>query len=157
DTAQKAAVLTRQLLLFSRGQLPQARVLNLNAVVLDLEPMLRRLIKEDIALHTVLDPAVGHVMADQGHRDQVVMNLTVNAREAMPQGGRITIETSNVEIDEAYCRSRVGAQPGPHVVLDVADTGVGMDADTQAHLFEPFFTTKGARGTGLGLSVVYGI
>jgi len=157
DAAQKAGLLTRQLLLFSRGQLLQTRVLNLNTVVADLEPMLRRLINEDIALHTALDPALGHVMADHGHLEQVVMNLIVNARDAMPDGGRLTIETTNVEIDEAYCRSRVGAQPGPHVVLDVTDTGVGMDAATQAHLYEPFFTTKGVRGTGLGLSVVYGI
>ena len=157
DAAQKAAGLTRQLLLFSRGQLPQARVLNLNGVVTDLEPMLRRLIKENIALQTALDPGLGHVMADPGHLEQVVMNLIVNARDAMPDGGRLTIETRNVEIDEAYCRSRVGARPGPHVMLEVIDTGIGMDAAIQSHLFEPFFTTKGTRGTGLGLSVVYGI
>jgi two-component system, cell cycle sensor histidine kinase and response regulator CckA len=157
DAAMKAGALTRQLLLFSRGQLLQTRALSLNAVVSEMEPMLGRLIGEGIGLHTQLDPRLGQVMADQGHLEQVVMNLAVNARDAMPEGGRLTIATCNAELDEAYCRSRVGAQPGPYVVLEVTDTGMGMDATTQAHLFEPFFTTKGSRGTGLGLSVVYGI
>jgi signal transduction histidine kinase len=157
DAAMKAAQLTRQLLVFSRGQLLQTMPLDLNTIVAEMEPMLRRVIGEQIALHTALAPALGRVMADQGHIEQVVMNLVVNARDAMREGGRLVIETSNVELDEAYCRSRVGARPGPHVRLSVSDTGVGMDAEVQAHLFEPFFTTKESGGTGLGLAVVYGI
>jgi two-component system, cell cycle sensor histidine kinase and response regulator CckA len=157
DAVKKAGALTQQLLLFSRGQLLPTRALSLNAVVADMEPMLRRVIGERIALSTSLDPALGHVMADPAHSEQVVMNLIVNACDAMPDGGRLTIETANVMIDEAFCRARVDARPGPHVMLGVTDTGVGMDAAVQAHLFDPFFTTKGARGTGLGLSVVYGI
>jgi nitrogen-specific signal transduction histidine kinase/CheY-like chemotaxis protein len=157
EAARRAATLTRQLLAFSRGQLLQTRALSLNAVVAGMEFMLRRLIGERIALSTVPDPALGTVMADQGHLEQVIMNLAVNARDAMAGGGQLTIKTANVELDEAYCRSRVDARPGPYVALSVTDTGIGMDAAIQAQLFEPFFTTKGAKGTGLGLSVVYGI
>jgi two-component system, cell cycle sensor histidine kinase and response regulator CckA len=157
EAANRAAALTRQLLLFSRGQPLESRPVNLNAIVTAMDPMLRRLIGEQIAFSTVLEPELGDVLADESRLEQVVMNLVVNARDAMPDGGRLTIETGTVVLDEAYCRARVDARPGPYVVLDVTDTGVGMDAAAQAHLFEPFFTTKGPTGTGLGLSVVYGI
>ena len=132
--------------------------MNLNFVVAEMEGMLRRLIGERVDLQaTFLDPTLGLVNADQGHVEQVIMNLVVNARDAMPDGGRLTIETANVDLDEAYCRARVGTSPGPHVMLAVTDDGIGMDAETQAHVFEPFFTTKGTTGMGLGLAVVYGI
>jgi nitrogen-specific signal transduction histidine kinase/CheY-like chemotaxis protein len=158
EAAHRAAALTRQLLVFSRGQPLQTRAVNLNFVVAEMEGMLRRLIGERIDLQAAfLDPTLGCVKADQGHVEQVIMNLVVNARDAMPDGGRLTIETANVDLDEAYCRARVGASPGPHVMLAVTDEGVGMDAETRAHLFEPFFTTKGTTGTGFGLAVVYGI
>ena len=157
EAAHRAAALTRQLLVFSRGQVLQIRALNLNLAVAEMEGMLRRLIGERIDLQVFLDPTLGHVKADQSHVEQVIMNLVVNARDAMPNGGRLTIETANEDLDEAYCRARVGASPGPHVMLAVTDAGAGMDAETQAHLFEPFFTTKGTMGTGLGLAVVYGI
>jgi signal transduction histidine kinase len=157
EAARRAAALTRQLLVFSRGQLLQTRALNLNLVVAEMEGMLQRLIGERIHLQAFLDPTLGRVKADQSHVEQVIMNLVVNARAAMPDGGRLTIETANVDLDDSYCRARVGTSPGPHVMLAVTDDGVGMDAETQSHLFEPFFTTKGIMGTGLGLAVVYGI
>jgi signal transduction histidine kinase len=157
EAATRAAALTRQLLVFSRGQVLQPAILDLNAVVAGMESMLRRMIGERIALRTALTSGVGAVKADQAQLEQVIMNLVVNARDAMPEGGEVTIETANIELDEVYCRSRVDSRPGPHVLLAVADTGVGMDAETQAHLFEPFFTTKEPEhGTGLGLAVVYG-
>jgi len=158
DTAHRAADLTNQLLAFSRKQVLRPAVLDLNVIVSSMGKMLRPLIGEDIDLVTVLDPALGRVKVDPGQIEQIVMNLVVNARDAMPQGGRLTLETSNVELDPAYARKHVGVQPGPHIMLALSDTGVGMDPATQARIFEPFFTTKGpGKGTGLGLAMVYGI
>jgi signal transduction histidine kinase len=157
-TAQRAAALTRQLLAFSRKQVLQRRVLNLNSVVAEMEKMLRPLIGEDIVLLTVLEPALGPVNADPGQLEQVIMNLAVNARDAMPRGGQIVLKTANVQIDEATAARQPGLQAGGYAVLEVGDTGVGMDPTTQARIFEPFFTTKKpGKGTGLGLSTVYGI
>jgi len=157
-TAQRATTLTRQLLAFSRKQVLQRRVLNLNSVVADMEKMLRPLIGEDIALLTVFEPALGPVNADPGQLEQVIVNLAVNARDAMPQGGRIVLKTGNRQLDEATAARQPGLQAGRYAVLAVSDTGVGMDPTTQARIFEPFFTTKKpGKGTGLGLSTVYGI
>jgi PAS domain S-box-containing protein len=158
ETAHRASTLTRQLLAFSRKQLVQPRVVDLNEVVRGMETMLSRLIGEDIALATHLDPEAGCVRADPAQIEQMVVNLAVNARDAMPLGGRLTLETGFVRLDEGFARQHVGLRPGPHVRLVVRDTGVGMDALIKAHLFEPFFTTKGpGKGTGLGLATVYGI
>lgn len=156
--AERAASLTRQLLAFSRQQSLDPRLLALNSIVADMEKMLHRLLGEDIRLKTHLDPRLHQVKADQGQVEQVLMNLVVNARDAMPRGGTLTITTSNLAIQESELREHVGLQPGDYVVLSVADTGIGMDAATQSRIFEPFFTTKEhGKGTGLGLSTVYGI
>lgn len=158
EASRRASALTRQLLAFSRKQVLQPKVLNLNSLIVDLDKMLRRLISENIELETVTDPQLGATRTDPGQIEQVVMNLVVNARDAMKSGGRITIETANVTLDEDYVRVHPTARPGPHVMLAVSDTGEGISPDIMPHIFEPFFTTKEVgKGTGLGLSTVYGI
>jgi PAS domain S-box-containing protein len=154
----RAAALTQQLLAFSRRQVLEPRVLDLNTVIADMERMLRRVIGEDIELTASLDPGLWRTKADPGQIEQSILNLVVNARDAMPRGGRLTIETGNVEVDETFAGRYVTVHAGPHVMLAVSDTGIGMNADLQARLFEPFFTTKErGKGTGLGLSTTYGI
>jgi len=156
QAANRAATLTRQLLAFSRQQVLQPRVIDLSAVVREMEQMLRRLISEDIDLQTRLQPNLGAVRADPGQMEQVILNMVVNARDAMPRGGRLEIATSDVEV--AADDSTPSPQPGPYVLLTVCDTGIGMDAETQSRVFEPFFTTKErGQGTGLGLATAYGI
>src|SRR5580704_7044425 len=157
NATQRATSLTRQLLAFSRKQMLAPKVLDLNEVVAENLKMLTRMIGEDIDLVMVPGPGIGAVRADPGQIDQVIMNLAVNARDAMPQGGKLTIETSNVTLDDTFARTHTPLTAGDYIMLAISDTGIGMDSDTQSRIFEPFFTTKGAKGTGLGLSTVYGI
>jgi PAS domain S-box-containing protein len=158
DAARRAATLTGQLLSFSRKQVFQPRVVDLNTLVSDISRMLRRLIGENIELTTSFDPALGRVRVDPSQIEQVIMNLTVNARDAMPVGGKVTIETCNVELDQEYASQHAHVEPGPYVMLAVTDTGVGMNEEIRSRAFEPFFTTKKlGEGTGLGLATVYGI
>ncbi|MDE3034408.1 MAG: PAS domain S-box protein [Nitrospirota bacterium] len=158
NAGARAAVLTKQLLAFSRKQVLAARVLDLNELVAGMNGMLRRVIGEDIDLVTLSGSSLGSIKADPGQIEQVIVNLVINARDAMPQGGRVTIETANVEVEAAVLSQSGSVQPGPYVMLAVSDTGCGMDPHTQANMFEPFFTTKEqGKGTGLGLATVYGI
>jgi PAS domain S-box-containing protein len=158
DASERAAALVRQLLAFSRKQVLQPKNLDLSEIVLSLDKLLRRLIGEDIAMKTVVGKNLGTIKADPAQVEQVLMNLVVNARDAMPGGGKLMIETSNVELDKVYASEHVSVKPGRYVMLAVSDTGVGMNAETVAHIFEPFFTTKGGtKGTGLGLATAYGI
>ena len=156
--AHLAAGLTRQLLIFSRKQVIEPRVLNLNAVILDIKKMFRRLIGEDIEFCTLLDPAAGHIKADPGQIEQVIMNLAVNARDAMPNGGKLTVTTANTTLDKDHLKNFPDMGAGDYVMLAIADTGTGMSEEVKAHLFEPFFTTKpSGKGTGLGLATCFGI
>jgi PAS domain S-box-containing protein len=157
EAADQAATLTRQLLAFSRKQVMAPRLVDLNGIVASIHAMLQRLLGETINLVTITAPDLGGVKADPGQMEQMILNLCVNARDAMPDGGRLTIRTANVQLDETAAARWNDVKPGPYVMLEVADTGIGMDAETRSHLFEPFFTTKEqGKGTGLGLSTVYG-
>ncbi len=158
ESGERAASLTRQLLAFSRSQILQPAVFDLNEMVSDMKTLLERLLREDVDLVLSLDPSIGQVIADRAQLEQVVLILAVNARDAMPEGGEFTLETRNVELDDAYVRQHVDARPGSYVVLSVCDSGTGMDAATRARIFEPFFTTKDVgKGRGLGLAAAYGI
>jgi len=155
---ERGAALTRQLLAFSRNLPLAPRIVDLNAVVAGVEAMLRRLIGEDVDLATRLQATAGRVLVDPGQLEQVIVNLAVNARDAMPDGGHLVIETADVELDAGYARTHAGVRPGPYTLLAVSDSGCGMDAETCSHIFEPFFTTKEpGKGTGLGLATVFGI
>jgi len=157
-SAERGGALTHQLLAFSRRQPLEARTVRINDLILQIEKMLRRLIGEDVELVTIPAAAQDAVEADAGRLEQVIMNLVVNARDAMPKGGKLTIETGTTRLDEAFSARQLGVRPGPYVTISIADTGTGMDEKTQSHLFEPFFTTKNpGRGTGLGLATAYGI
>ncbi len=156
--SQRAADLTRQLLAFSRRQILEFKVLDLNSILQNLDKMLRRIIGEDIELIYLLSHHLGKIKSDPGQIEQVILNLALNARDAMPSGGKLTIETYNVEFDKTYARTHFGVKPGHYIMLSVSDTGCGLSAEAKEHLFEPFFTTKEkGKGTGLGLSTVYGI
>ena len=154
----RASSLTRQLLAFSRRQMTQPKVLNLNDLLSDMGTMLQRLLREDIELTISTYPRLGLIKADPGQIEQVIINLVINARDAMPQGGKLVLKTANISFEKESANHYPGVEPGSYVRLTVSDTGSGMDADTRAHIFEPFFTTKGqGKGTGLGLATVYGI
>jgi two-component system, cell cycle sensor histidine kinase and response regulator CckA len=156
--ADRATTLTRQLLAFSRKQLLELKVIDVNAIVQDMERLLRPLIGENVEFTTILETAAAHTRADAGQLEQVLMNLVVNAKDAMPEGGKLTIQTQNTVVDENHRRGQQFIRPGRYVTLSVTDTGMGMDRETQSRIFEPFFTTKEkGKGTGLGLSTVYGI
>jgi CheY-like chemotaxis protein/two-component sensor histidine kinase len=156
--ADQATDLIRQVLAFSRRQILEMKILDLNTVLKNLDKMLHRVLGEDIELVTFLADDLGRVKTDLGWIEQIIMNLVVNSRDAMPSGGRLTIETTNVELDESYARRHAAVKPGRYVMLSVSDTGVGMIPEVRDRIFEPFFTTKGSgKGTGLGLSTVYGI
>ena len=157
SASERASSLTRQLLAFSRKQMLAPRIVNLNDVATENLRMLTRMIGEDIDLVMIPGQSLWSVRADAGQIEQVIMNLAVNARDAMPSGGKLTIETANVTLDEEYARYHAPLRPGDYVMVSISDTGAGMDSETQSHIFEPFFTTKGTKGTGLGLSTVYGI
>jgi signal transduction histidine kinase len=158
SAGEHAADLTRQLLAFSRQQILQPKVLSLNSVVTGVEPMLRRLIGENIELTILVDAGLGLARVDPNQMEQVIMNVVVNARDAMPAGGKLTIETTNADLDDHYASEHLGATAGPHVMLAITDTGSGMDSETAMHMFDPFFTTKKeGKGTGLGLAMVFGI
>lgn len=158
EAADRAVTLVRQLLAFSRKQVLRPKILDLNTIIVNLDPLLRRLMSENIEMKTLVSEEVGAIKADPGQIEQVIMNLVVNARDALPSGGRILIETSNVDLDSTYTRDHAVVIPGPYVLLAVTDTGVGMTPETVGHIFEPFYTTKeSGRGTGLGLSTAYGI
>jgi two-component system cell cycle sensor histidine kinase/response regulator CckA len=158
NSSSRASSLIQQLLAFSRRQMMQAKTIDMNRLVANIDKMLRRLIGEDIELFTLFEKDLGMIKADPGQIEQVIMNLAVNARDAMPDGGKLVIETKNVELDQAYFDGRANGNPGSYVLVSVTDTGHGMDEETKKHVFEPFFTTKDrGKGTGLGLSTVYGI
>ncbi len=158
DAGDRAAALTSQLLAFSRKQVLKPLVHNVNSVITEIERMLRRIIRENVDFRTILDPELGNIKADPGQIEQVIMNLAVNARDAMPNGGTLTIETQSVYLDKDYVSQHIAVEPGPFVKLIVSDTGTGIDEEVQKHIFDPFFTTKEVgKGTGLGLSTVYGI
>ena len=158
NAAERASALVRQLLAFGRKQVLQPKPIDLNSIVMGLDKLMRRLMSSEIEMVTKCRQEIGTVKADPGQIEQVIMNLVVNARDAMPKGGRLTIETANAELDASYALDHATVRPGRYVMLAVSDTGTGMDAETQAHIFEPFYTTKASgRGTGLGLSTVYGI
>jgi len=157
EAGEKAAVLVRKLLAFSRKQILEMNVVNLNELIEDVLKLLGRIIGEDVYFEINTGKEVGNIKADPSQVEQILMNLVINARDAIPEGGRINIETFNVVLDDAYTRSHEGIVPGPYFMLAITDSGKGMTREVQEKIFEPFFTTKGSQGTGLGLATVYGI